>query len=1691
MKELEKLLSIETVRLLEEDICSKIRAAKDRNSVASSITKKPFPHFLFTHQDSKISVTINPEGTLLIRKEVGGQEIKIKFTDFSYNNGSIKIEDIYKIIGETNGKGNEFTIFKTSLIKAIKLPELGNLTSHLDCYQEFYKAEIQSIIPDGASKDAKIKSVKEELGAESIAYLIRNTSFFYSITTDETFSSQDIAEIKDECLKKIKTLAKQYGENEVKKLTHLLDTKLSPKYKVILDDATLARVREYRQSLIDDPALIKKMGSNFLKQFDEALSTELEKRFGVIAIQRDFETASLNIDRHPGFTDQKLEELQDKIKDLTDVQFLELLIRSKKPKSFAENARFKDGFLLDFDGENYSTFGKEETEILERIIFSADVTIFDNAGQRGTQEKHGNSFEGNLIFVPGPVFKGGFKELSSFKAIVKTVETGKEVFSDAEFKKEIKVRLLPTFLSANDSARAGKKVFVTIPGISCGAFGDIYGNLDAYGKFPGGSKQIPRALNAAIKELLKELTDQNLLPNIAGVLFDSFAKDSLNAKSLEGGHGQTQEIGNVKYITQELSRYGAENQKLRQQLNHPENFGAEFAGCTLVKLVAADALAVPGNDFNIGSRATDEGNAAAATDIQSKLTGFGGKYLLASGRFERNKYSYYLEDEEDDSKEPASVAKLHEQGKFQLECNEANILVANNKKLIPIIDYQPQENALSALNPAAKPASVTEPKAKPSFVVDAGNFLNKYPRTLNETAYAEAEKVVAKLELIAKSPEKLFSLATLKIEKSKLVKAVLDVFDNKDSRRLAIALLLQKLIPDRNSNIIYRSEFYSPESSAKKSIPSENDYALAMSFLAGIKGGDKDAEAKEVAKELESIIRSPSESLPLTINTSDTGLKIEKDVLIKAALNTIDDKDLRRLAIAFLIESLGKDHFNSLKKKVPYLSELVQEELSKKELTEAAASSSLPVTTLSTKNPSQEKTPEGLEIKKFLKRSINHASPILNLASDKMGKEALYQAISLANELAIEEKLAADATTLAKRPFGFGGEKAITCESIKITDKEFFLLKIQGTFCHVYREERILVSLKEGKPDQVYAIGGSCQDYDFGGKSFGLILSNKISVAELTASEAPTNLWQNLTIGEKSITTYDNRILFSSLAAGNKIKDYMYSFIGLLEFLKLYRLDPALVTKVEEAAKEKRDSKTPLQIEADNNLSATELKKYIDLLGREKEFIFNEFKISRGADDTVSISKGTHSFHLEPYLEKSAFFDENWQEIKDPSADHILSDLCKNKGSFVKHLFLTIVEKGGRGAIKAFLDDAKKDNFEFLFKKALDVNSTNFFHNLILDPEKAVIVLEEIEKYLTAGKDAAENGTLKEQVKALLLAEDTPLGRTPFSIAVIERMQSTRDPHYAELVQKIINLCPEAISQKDCKNNSPLHWAIIEFAKNPTEDGINFVNELISKCPEVPQTLLHKDVLKQNSLDVLVGCLSEETKRGDLANSINRTQQLIVLRHLPLIFLNSLYGENPSSTGFLNGHDGDIYTLKEKEIFLGRNLVSDIGDQLKIIDQLIELRKKHPEACGGVENLNNIQQNLRLAQDYAATNGLSSPAKPKKAAIAAVPTEIRRPQDLAPQVKAANPIEGSATQTSTRFSDISQKGALAPIKKAPAPAIEEETLTEERRPATTIGYKVLPPIGSAQASTPRERIRPKGKVEKLNSKTKSQVCNIQ
>jgi hypothetical protein len=151
---------------------------------------------------------------------------------------------------------------------------------------------------------------------------------------------------------------------------------------------------------------------------------------------------------------------------------------------------------------------------------------------------------------------------------------------------------------------------VTVPGLGCGQFA---------GPFQG---RLGTRLQTVLERLLIDHGDS--FPNVRAVYFDPYSECE-NVRT---------EIHGISFIVRPLRLPGNQG---KSQLCPPaayEEQSDDFSDCALYSMVAWDHVSWPGNDFFIGSRATDDGVKAAATDSMSVLTGVEGQYDSVQGRYQ-------------------------------------------------------------------------------------------------------------------------------------------------------------------------------------------------------------------------------------------------------------------------------------------------------------------------------------------------------------------------------------------------------------------------------------------------------------------------------------------------------------------------------------------------------------------------------------------------------------------------------------------------------------------------------------------------------------------------------------------------------------------------------------------------------------------------------------------------------------------------------------------------------------------------------------------------------------------------------------------------------------------------------------------------------------------------------------------------
>jgi hypothetical protein len=273
---------------------------------------------------------------------------------------------------------------------------------------------------------------------------------------------------------------------------------------------------------------------------------------------------------------------------LTEAGLLDALVNTKPPQIFAESAVAGDG----------SDWNLTELGVLGDISIAAAVTIFDN-GHHTAPIPHQEPFAGTLIFTPGALLRNGRGQTPADWAEV-TLADG--TLDPEGYYGLYERRLLPVFQHVNASAASqGKSALLTIPGLGCGQFA---------GPFRG---QLGAALQTVLERFLKKHGAS--FPHIKAVYYDPFNECS----------NSRQEIHGTSLLVRPLLRGNAAKSQLCPPSTYAED-GDDFSDCVLFSIVAWDHVSWPGNDYFGGSRCTDDGVKAAATDSMAVLTGVKGRY---------------------------------------------------------------------------------------------------------------------------------------------------------------------------------------------------------------------------------------------------------------------------------------------------------------------------------------------------------------------------------------------------------------------------------------------------------------------------------------------------------------------------------------------------------------------------------------------------------------------------------------------------------------------------------------------------------------------------------------------------------------------------------------------------------------------------------------------------------------------------------------------------------------------------------------------------------------------------------------------------------------------------------------------------------------------------------------------------------
>ncbi|WP_143741882.1 hypothetical protein [Thiorhodovibrio frisius] len=279
---------------------------------------------------------------------------------------------------------------------------------------------------------------------------------------------------------------------------------------------------------------------------------------------------------------------------LSDREFLQRLVNTKRPQYFAESAVYGDG----------RDWNATELSLLGDLGLAVPVQVFDD-GRHQSPEIHDQPLFATLLFIPGALLRNGRGcRPADWDAV-----TRDNAIDPVGYNALYERRLLPLLEYADaDAAKRGQAAVVTLPGLGCGQFA---------GPFAG-------SLGARLQEALVALLQRHAakLKHIKLVYYDPYIECT----------NQQVEFASLSLRVRPFLQGNAD----KPQLCAPERYaepGDDFSQCRLYSVVAWDPVSWPGNDFWAGVRVTDDGVKAAATDLMSVITGI-------SGQYDRRHHSY-------------------------------------------------------------------------------------------------------------------------------------------------------------------------------------------------------------------------------------------------------------------------------------------------------------------------------------------------------------------------------------------------------------------------------------------------------------------------------------------------------------------------------------------------------------------------------------------------------------------------------------------------------------------------------------------------------------------------------------------------------------------------------------------------------------------------------------------------------------------------------------------------------------------------------------------------------------------------------------------------------------------------------------------------------------------------------------------
>ncbi len=282
---------------------------------------------------------------------------------------------------------------------------------------------------------------------------------------------------------------------------------------------------------------------------------------------------------------------------LTLEEFIDLMIRTRPPKSFGEQA------------DDAAAWSLRERGLMANIslavspvrIYADGYRTSDVANAFPAKHVHPESFDAHLIILSAPILE---EHSPDYYRVVKDDELYQPGFNEL-----YEQRLLPLLLHANELGKnQGKRVVVNLPGLGCGLFA---------GKWQG-NPALKECLKTALQYILESHHEK--LQHLAMVRLDPY----MGLEKSEDKYGEM------------IFRVGCSRVDGKQQLSTAKNLqeeGDDFSDCIMVYAIAGDAFSFPSNDLFVNSPEGDEATKAYCSNLAEIVSGIFGEFDPNNNRF--------------------------------------------------------------------------------------------------------------------------------------------------------------------------------------------------------------------------------------------------------------------------------------------------------------------------------------------------------------------------------------------------------------------------------------------------------------------------------------------------------------------------------------------------------------------------------------------------------------------------------------------------------------------------------------------------------------------------------------------------------------------------------------------------------------------------------------------------------------------------------------------------------------------------------------------------------------------------------------------------------------------------------------------------------------------------------------------------